>query len=168
MHPALRILAALSLAFLVCSCAGYRMASDREAPLNLPEKYRDLFIRNVENPTMTPGLEDSLRTALRDELTRRARVLWVPRERASAYVDMTIHRYTSQTSLTGTEDETIKSSASIDVSLVIVRRSDGSQLWRADHVGHSESFTGDDQAEAQKHVLNLAVRKIVDRLSQDY
>ncbi len=168
MRSASRLVAVLVLALVAASCSGYRAASDREAPLKLPEEYRDLYLRSVENPTMNPDLEARLRTALRDELTRRARVLWVGREQATAYVDLKVNRFTSQTSLTGADDETIKSTASIDLSATIVRRADGSRIWGADHVGYSQSFSGDAKAEAEDAVLDIAVRRLVDRLGQAY
>lgn len=168
MRNTLRVLAALVLALVVCSCAGYRAASDREAPLKLPEQFRDLYLRSVDNPTMEPGLEAQLRSALRDELTRRARVLWVDRERATAYVDLTVHQFTSQTSLTGADDETIKSTASIELSAAIVRRSDGSRIWSADHVSYGQTYSGDARSQAEQAVLDIAVRRLVDRMGQAY
>ena len=168
MRKTFRVLAVLALAVLVCSCAGYRAASDGDAPLKLPAEFRDLFLRTVDNPTMEPGLEAQLRSALRDELTRRARVLWVDRERATAYVDVTVHQFTSQTSLTGADDETIKSTASIDLSAVVVRRSDGSRIWSADHVSYGQTYSGDVRTQAEEAVLDIAVRRLVDRMGQAY
>lgn len=168
MRQVLRVAAVLALALIVSGCAGYRAASDADAPFRIPEEFRDMHIRTVKNPTMDPDLEARLRTALRDELTRRGRAMWVPRERATALVDVTVHQFTTHTSLTGTDDETIRSSASISLTVSIVRRSDGSRLWVADHVGHSESFYGDDQEQAEASVLDLAVRKVVDRMTQSY
>jgi len=168
MKQTLRILVILALSLLVCSCTGYRAAADREAPLKLPENFRDLHLRSVENPTMDQGLEARLRSTLRDELTRRARVLWVPRESATAYVDVTVHHFTSHTSLTGADDETIKSNASIELSAALVRRSDGSLIWSSDHVGYSQSFSGDNRAQAEATVLDMAVRRMVDSMGQNY
>ncbi|WP_028586155.1 LPS assembly lipoprotein LptE [Desulfocurvus vexinensis] len=168
MQRVLHVLAALALGLVLASCSGYRNSAEPDAPLKLPADCRSLFLRTVTNPTMAPGLEATLRSALRDELTRRARVAWASREAATAYVDVTVHRFTSQTSLTGSDDETLKSSASISLTVEIFRRSDGALVWSADKVGASESFTGNDRTQAEANVLDMAVRRAVDRMAQNY
>jgi hypothetical protein len=79
-----------------------------------------------------------------------------------------VHRFTSHTSLTGSDDETLKSSAGISLTLDVFRRSDGVQVWTSGRVGASESYTGNDKNQAEANVLDMAVRRAVDRMAQDY
>jgi hypothetical protein len=168
----IHVLAVLTLALAatmaLASCSGYRNAAEPGTALALPADCRALFLRTVKNPTMAPDLEATLRSALRDELTRRGRATWVSREAATAYVDVDVHRFTSFTSLTNANDETIRSSASVILTVSIFRRSTGAQVWTSGRVNSNESYTGNDRPLAEANALDMAVRRAVDRMSQNY
>jgi len=153
----------LTLALTAC---GYRQASDKSAPFVLPEKARALFITKVENPTMDPDVESILRAEIRDEFTRRGHVTWVDRDKATAYLKIKVNQFTTSTSLTDENDDTVKSSAYIDVDAWITDKDSGKELWHGT-ASHSESFTSDQEA-AEADVLEMVARKLTNRLAQDY
>lgn len=162
----LRTLVVMTLALALWGCAGYRQASNQDAPFDLPEDARALFIKSVENPTMDPDLESVLRAEIRDEFTRRGRVSWVDRDQATAYMKIKVKSFRTATSLTDEDDETIKSSASINIEAWIVAKGSGKELWHG-KASHSESFTSDQEA-AEADVMEMAARKLADRLNQNY
>ncbi|MEW5773717.1 MAG: LPS assembly lipoprotein LptE [Thermodesulfobacteriota bacterium] len=159
---ALLALACLALA----ACAGY--SPQGRGGLVLPEGRRDLCIVEVENPTLRPDLSALLRNLLRDELARRGQVRWTDREHATALVHLAVEDFTSQTLLTGSHEQTLKSSASITVEAWIERRPEGDQIWRSGRVGVSRSFTGNDRADAEARVLEQAAQRLADLLAQSY
>lgn len=162
----IRTLVVMVLALALAGCAGYRQASSADAPFTLPEEARSLFLTKVENPTMDPDLESVLRAEIRDEFTRRGRVKWVERDEATAYMKIKVNRFRTATSLTDGDEDTIKSSASISIEAWITAKESGRELWHG-NAGHSESFLTDQEA-AEADVLEMAARKLVDRLSQAY
>lgn len=161
------VLAAAVLACLaLAACAGYGLQS-REA-LNLPEDRRDLCIVAVDNPTLRPDLSAQLRNLLRDELAKRGRVRWVDRAKATAVVHLAVESFTSQTTLTGSHDETLKSAATINLSAWIESRPEGKDLWRSRQVSVSRTYTGNNSAEAEDQVLELAAQRLADLMGQAY
>lgn len=156
----------MALALCVWSCAGYRQAGDGNAPLDLPEEARALFITSVENPTMNPDLESLLRAEIRDEFTRRGRVAWVDRDQATAYMRIKVNSFRTATSLTDEDETTIRSSSSISLEAWITAKDTGQELWRGS-ASHSENFSTDQEA-AEADVMEMAARKLADRLNQAY
>ncbi|GAB6175407.1 hypothetical protein JCM16814_02980 [Desulfobaculum senezii] len=159
------ILPAVVLALVLSGC-GYRLPDD-EAPLVLDASHRALCIRSVENPTLKPWLESLLRAEVRDELTRRGSIVWTSAKDATADMHITVSSFRSDASLTDSDDETVKSSANINMQARIVSRADGSELWNSGTVSASQSFTTNRDA-AERRVVSLAVRRLADRLSQAY
>jgi len=156
----------MALALTLWSCAGYRQAANSDAPLDLPVEARALFIKSVENPTMDPDLESILRAEIRDEFTRRGRVVWVDRDQATAYISIKVNSFRTATSLTDEDDTTIRSSSSISLEAWITSKDNGQELWRGS-ASHSESFTSDQEG-AEADVMEMAARKLADRLNQGY
>ncbi|MDY7001026.1 MAG: LPS assembly lipoprotein LptE [Thermodesulfobacteriota bacterium] len=166
-RPDVRVLfCGIVCVFFGLSCHGYHLKD--QAPVSLAKEYRSLFIVSVENPTMKPWLDARLRASVRDEFTRRGKIQWVSKDRAAAYLKIKVHDFSSNTSVSGSKDETIKSAAGIDLEAWIVSQKDGSVLWRSNRVSAGQSFLtgGRDQAEAR--VLDLAVRELADRLGWDF
>ena len=161
-----KVLAALVLAALLVACAGYGPSS--QAALTLPEGRRDLCIVEVDNPTLRPDLSAQLRGLLRDELSRRSQVRWTDREHATGLVHLLVHDFSSQTTLTGSHEQTLKSTASISVEAWIERRPEGGELWRTGRVSLSRSFTGNDRSDAETRVLEQAAQRLADLLGQAY
>lgn len=165
-RAARRLLAAALAGLLLAACAGYGPAG--RAALTLPEGRRDLCIVEVENPTLRPDLSAQLRNLLRDELSRRGQVRWTDRENATALVHLEVDDFSSQTALTGSHDETLKSTAAIAVEAWIERRPEGGVLWRSGRVSLSRSFTGNDRSDAEARVLEQAAQRLADQLGQAY
>ncbi len=164
--PLARLLAAAALAVLLAACAGY--GPQGRTALTLPEGRRDLYIVEVENPSLRPDLSAQLRALLRDELSKRGQVRWTDREHATAVIHLTVHDFKSSSALTGSHDETLKSTATISLEARMERRPEGGDLWRSGRVSVSRSYTGNDRADAEAEVLDRAVQQLVDQLGQAY
>lgn len=159
-------LAGVLLGAALAACTGY--APEGRAPLLLPGACRDLYIASVENPTLRPDLSARLRELLRDELAKRGRVRWTDRDQATALVNIAVHDFSSRTALTGSREETIKSTASIDLEAWIERRPEGGELWRSGRVSLSQSFLGGGREDAEAKVLEMAAQRLADLLGQAY
>ncbi|WP_243544156.1 LPS assembly lipoprotein LptE [Pseudodesulfovibrio tunisiensis] len=152
---------------LLAACGGYSFGGGDYSVL--PEEYRKMAIAEVSNPTMYSWMEPRLRSLFRDELTRRDLVTWVDdRARADALMTINVIRFYRPDEVTGAEDETLRSSANIEMQVVIRSARDGSVLWNSGNVAQSWPFFEGEQDQADQTVTELAVRKIADRMSQNY
>jgi hypothetical protein len=164
MSSLLRIALPALAVVLIAGC-GYR--NTRSGPVVLPENNRRLFIEEVENPTLMTSLNARLRSLLRDEMTRRGNFEWVARENAEAFVQVEIVRFTSSSTVTGAEGQTLRSAAVITIEGTIVDAVDRSVLWSSGQVSASQSFI-DEREAAEDRVILLAVERLVDKLGQDF
>jgi hypothetical protein len=155
----------LLLLLLLAGC-GYSFGGSGSV---LPEEYRTLAISGVENPTTLTWLEPRLRKLLRDELTRRGSIKWVDdRKDAEALISIRIIRYNRPTSVAGQGDVTLQSTASIQFEATIKSNIDGSVLWSSGEITQDWPFFSGQEAEADQEVTRLAIRRLADRMAQDY
>ncbi|NJB68999.1 hypothetical protein GGQ74_002693 [Desulfobaculum xiamenense] len=160
------ILLSAVLALALSGC-GYHATGHGEH-LVLDASHRALCIRSVENPTLKPWLESVLRAEVRDEFTRRGHIDWASVKDAQADLHLVVNSFRSDASLTDSDDETIKSSSTITLTARIVSRDTGAELWNSGPVSASQSFTTGGKESAEHVVVNLAVRRLADRLTQAY
>lgn len=162
---------ALALAMLACaltaSSCGYTMVG-RETPTVLKEEYRKLCIILVENPSLEYDLEPSIRSKFRDELTKRGGVTWVDRPEATGWVTLEIQRFDLSGWVKGYQDKTLKYEASIWVSARIQSAASGKVIWDSGGVNVSRSYLKGQEKETQEIVTELAVRRLADRMIENY
>jgi hypothetical protein len=159
-----RLLIALLLALALAAC-GYRHVSDSRTVL--PEDVRSLHITNVENVTLRTDLPARLRALFRDEITKRQGLSWAGRETADGLVQLSIDTFDLKTRVEGGDDETLKFDALITLQAVIHDRLDRARLWDSGPMTVTRSFvSAEDQA--VDRALELAVRRMVDRLYEAY
>lgn len=167
-----RILAALLLLLALAACpggCGYRFAGVKdEAPFVLPAESRKLWLKSVENPTVETWLGPAIRSLLRDEITNRGQAQWVDKDEATAWVEVVVDDFTTETTVTGEQDESLKYSAAITMIVTIRSALDGRLLWSSGSVGANESFYGAETHAARVSAVELAVERAVDRMSQKY
>lgn len=156
----------LLLSLLLAAC-GYSFGESGQSVL--PEQYRTLAVSRVENPTTMSWLEPRLRKLLRDELTRRGSVKWVDeRKDAEALISIRVIRYNRPTSVAGQGDVTLQSVASFVFEATIKSNVDGSTLWNSGKMSQSWPFFSGQETEADEEVTLLGIRRLADRMAQDY
>ena len=156
----------LLLLLLLAGC-GYSFGESGQSVLT--ERYRTLAISGVENPTTLTWLEPRLRKLLRDELTRRGSVKWVDdRKDAEALISIRIIRYNRPTSVAGQGDVTLQSTASFQFEATIKSNIDGSTLWSSGEMTQNWPFFSGQESEADMEVTKLGIRRMADRMAQDY
>lgn len=152
---------------LILSACGYSMGDSGHSVLE--PQYRLMTISGVENPTTQTWLEPRLRKLLRDELTRRGNIEWTDDSaRADALIRITIERFNRPTSLEGGEDETLRSSANFKFHATITSATDGSVLWNSGTISQSWPFYSGQGTEADEEVTRLGIRRLADRMSENY
>jgi len=155
------------LALLLLGGCGYSFGESGQSVLD--EHHRTLAIETIDNPTTMSWLEPRLRKLLRDELTRRGTVVWTDRKAdADSLLTFVIYRYSRPTSVSGSSDETLQSVASIEFEGVIKSATDGSELWRSGRMNQDWPFFSGQESEADMEVTMLAVRRLADRMAQNY
>lgn len=156
----------LLLLLLLTGC-GYSMGESDQSVL--PAQYRTLAVAGVDNPTTMTWLEPRLRKLLRDELTRRGTVKWVDnRANADALISIRIIRYNRPTSVSGSSDETLQSVASFEFEASVKSTLDGSTLWNSGRITQSWPFFSGQETEADEEVTLLGIRRLADRMAQNY
>lgn len=165
MSSPLRTIVAILVLALLAGC-GYR--NTLSGPVALPEDKRKLFFEEVENPTLRTSLDARLRSLIRDELTRRGKVEWVSRDQAEAYFQIEILQFTSTSSVTGAEEQTLRFTTVISLEGGIVSAADRSILWSSGPVSAYESFLSGGRDAAEDRVILLAVERVVDRLGHSF
>lgn len=157
----------LVLPLLLAACGGYSFGEGNQSVLD--EEYRLLAISGVENPTTLTWLEPRIRKLLRDELTNRGSIRWTDdRHKADAWINIRIIRYNRPTAVAGVGDETLESSANFQFEATIKSATDDSVLWSSGRISQSWPFFSGQESEADEEVTRLGVRRLADRMTQNY
>lgn len=157
----------LLLSFLLAGCSGYSFGEAGQSVL-APE-YRRLAIAGVDNPTTISWLEPRVRKLLRDELTRRGTVTWVDEQKdADATIHIRIITYNRPTAVEGSSDQTLRSNANFVFSATVKSTTDGSVLWNSGEMSQNWPFYQGQETEADKEVTLLGIRRLADKMTQNY
>lgn len=159
-----RIVLSLVLLCLLAGC-GYGFSHGQSA---LPENRRTMFIVEVDNPTSYSWMESRIRSLLRDEVTRRGVGQWTSREKAKALITIDIERYYRQADVTGQKEETLQSIAVITFEGIVRSSINGEVLWRSGSISQEWPFAPGDEDEADKKVTELAIRRLVNRMTSGF
>lgn len=154
---------------LVCVLAGCGYTFSGMAPIELPQGQKRLCITRFENPTTEPWLEPSLRAELRDEFTRRGQVKWVNKNEAETLVTIRVIRYSSSSTLKGSDDETVTSAIQLTTAVDMYNAADHTLIWTSETINVSESFRGNSgEPKAREDAVRLTAERIADRLGQAF
>lgn len=155
------------LLLVLAGCSGYSMGDGGSSVLS--EEYRTLTIDEVVNPTTLAWMEPEVRKMLRDELNRRGTITWTDeRNKADALISFDIKRYNRPTAVAGQSDETLRSDAVFEFEATIRSSRSDAVLWRSGPMSQSWPFFSGDEALADAEVLRLGIRRLADRMTQNY
>ncbi|SDB07762.1 Lipopolysaccharide-assembly [Desulfonatronum thiosulfatophilum] len=157
---------AIGLLLFVAGC-GYHFSAS--APINLPQNVTNIYIQDVDNPTLEAWIDPYLRARFRDEFTRRARINWVDGEAAQAAVTLRIIAYYTDTELSGARDQTLRERATVTMETEFRSMVDGSLIWSSGRITEHETFeAGTSDIAAGQRALENAIRRTADGLGADY
>ncbi|WP_018124366.1 LPS assembly lipoprotein LptE [Desulfovibrio oxyclinae] len=157
--------ALLLLTLLAVAGCGYGFSRGKSV---LPEQYRTLAIAEVKNPAPLSWLEPRVRSLLRDEVTRRGLAEWASGERADALITIEIEKYYRRASVTGEDEETLQSDAKFVFEGIIRSSVDGSVIWRSGTISQDWPFQAGEEDEADAKVTELGIRRLADRMANDF
>lgn len=166
--------AALCIALLALALGGCGYSFAGSAAPNSPQasrlapEFRKMFLARVENPSTETWLEARLRSLIRDEFSRRRMVEWTDRSQATSLLTVSVKRYTRQTAVAGSSDQSVKLSAGIILSAKVTRAADGVVLWQSEELNQGESFYPGDSDGADMRLTDLAIRRLADFMSENY
>ncbi|TVQ98157.1 MAG: hypothetical protein EA399_11015 [Desulfovibrionales bacterium] len=153
-------------AFLMVGC-GYHFSAS--APITLPRGVSNIFISEVDNPTLEAWIDPFLRSRFREEFTRRAQINWVDESQAEAHVVLRIIAFTTDTELSGAQDQTLRERATVVMETEFRSQLDNSLIWSSGHISDSETFeSGTSAIAAGERALDNAIRRTADGLGADY
>jgi len=152
---------------LLLTACGYSLGEKDTSVLE--PRYRTIAISEVTNPTTLSWLEPRIRKLLRDELTNRRTVTWVDNQNdADAVISITIKRYNRPTAVTGSSDETLRSTANFQFEAGIHSTTDDSLIWNSGTIDQSWPFFSGGEHEADMEVTRLGIRRLADLMTQNY
>lgn len=155
------------LLLTLAACSSYSFG-DGDSSVLAPE-YRTIAIDEVHNPTTLSWLEPEVRKLLRDELNRRGTITWTDdKSKADALISINITKYNRPTAVAGESDETLRSSAIFEFEAEIHSTRSGAVLWRSGRMRQSWPFFTGDEAKADAEVTQLGIRRLADRMTQNY
>lgn len=158
---------ALFLLLALAGCSGYTMGEGGSSVL-APE-YRTISIDEVSNPTTLSWLEPEVRKLLRDELNNRGTITWTDdKTKADALLSINITRYHRATAVAGESEETLRSVAQFEFEAEIRSTRSGNVLWRSGRMTQSWPFFTGDGTKADAEVTRLGIRRLADRMTQNY
>lgn len=134
----------------------------------LPEDKRKLAIVEIINPAPLSWLEPRLRSLIRDEVTRRGIATWAAPDKADALMTIDIERYYRRSSVTGQDEETLLSTATISFEATIRSAVDRSVIWRSGKITRKWQFQPAHGEDADMEVTKLAVRRLADLMSNRF
>lgn len=156
----------IGLLLFIAGC-GYHFSAS--APITLPRNVTDIYIQEVHNPTLEAWIDPYLRSRFRDEFTRRAMINWVDGEQAQAAVILRIIAYSTDTELSGAQDQTLRERATVIMETEFRSMVDGSLIWSSGHISEYETFeAGTSDIAAGQRALENAIRRTADGLGADY
>lgn len=155
----------LSVIFAVSACGYHNSATE---PNRLGDKFKEVAIAKVENPTLERWLEPKIRSLLHDEITRRGQLVWVDKSKAEALFNIRIISLSSGSSILGESDETLKYDKTLKVQMRVIDAADGHMIWNSGPVSVTESYFTGEETETEELVVTLLVRRLVDKMNQAY
>lgn len=162
-----RLWAICLIALLFLPACGYQLTA--QSPIILPAGNTKLYLKKVTNPTTETWFEPMVRTSLRDEFTRRGNVEWVDQEAAQSLVYVDVRQYSTSGSVTGQNEETLKSRAMVHMEISFYSADTHALIWNSGPVVASESYRGTgSKRDATQKAIDLAMRIAADRLSQNF
>jgi hypothetical protein len=164
----LALLFAATLALCGCGYSFTGQADSTETASRLDPAFRKMAIARVENPTIEPWLEPRLRSLIRDEFTRRRLATWADKDQATSLLTVIIKRFARSTLVAGQQDQSVKLSTELTLFFRVHRAGDGAVLWDSGEMSQSESFFPGDSEGADLRVTDLVVRRLADRMTQNY
>lgn len=161
-----------ALAVVICAIlmllggCGYQIAGEQR--IAIPDRYRQVFITRVDNPSLETWLEPDLRAGVRDEFSRRGLDMVNSREEATSFLRVKISRFGSTSKVTDSRDQTVKHQAYISIEASLVSKGDNKSIWESGPVELYESYEGSDPSSASRLALELAIRRLGDRLAINF
>ena len=157
----------LFMLLAMAGCSGYSLGEGNSSVL-APE-YRTIAIGEISNPTTLSWLEPRIRRLLRDELNNRGTITWVDQQsQADAVISIAIKSYSRPTAVEGASDQTLRSDAVFRFSARIISTTDDSTLWSSGAMAQTWPFFTGGEEEADMEVTRLGIRRLADRMTQNY
>ncbi|MDR2051733.1 MAG: LPS assembly lipoprotein LptE [Deltaproteobacteria bacterium] len=161
------LLLCLLLAAVSGGC-GYAPAGG--APSVMGGREATLTLVSIEQPTVFPWVNYTLRSSLRDEIASRNLAVWVDEGEADYSLRLRVEALTMRSSVRSRLDAPLLYSGSVTISAVLYRRgsdNNGREAWRT-RVSYSDTFESGDEENAARLLFAQAARLLADRMRHTF
>jgi hypothetical protein len=150
---------------------GYQLGADAPSLFNRNGTARELAtlkIKEVENPTLFPWLNYTLRNHLRDEVNARNMAAWVDSGRADFEISIRVDHYNYRSWFHDEKDMPLLYEADITLEATLYKGGTNEVVWRSGLVTYRQTYETVNQTLAANEILQNLIRQLVDRMRQDF
>ena len=126
-----------------------------------------LRLSGIEQPTLMPWVNYSLRSALRDEFRGRNLAVWVDSGPADFLISLRVNEFSMRGAVKSSAETTLLYTGAISLTAVISSGSGNSEVWRS-NASYSDTFESDSQEKAGDLLFRQAVRLLANKLRQAF
>ncbi len=154
----------LVMSAMVQGCGGYNLAADEPSILGSPQT--TIHIREVETPSLYPGLSALIRATLRDEITNRNLATWRDHGTTDYSIKVIVDKMTFAGSATGRDKANRLFNASVTLKLALYDEHTNTVIWDSGLVAVNESYRdlSGSEEQAMEGAVQKAIQYIVDRM----
>lgn len=143
--------------FLVCSC-GYTIQGINQTSKNsiFGSGNKSVAITKIEDPSLYPWIAYYLTNQFHTEMNFRKLAKWEVSQKADYHIEILLHKFDTDASLTDEQDRTLLSSINIQMEIRI-KDTHLNTTWSSGILSHSEYFQNLSEEEAIRQTLTELV-----------
>lgn len=128
---------------------------------------KTLKIKSVEQTTLYAWLPYQIRSQLRDDITQRGLARWVDSGPADYTLTVKIPSFQLR-SYGQYKDRNLLFTATINAEFLLYNGSSNTLAWQSGVMSYSENYESANEEEAVREVVEMVIRRGVDRLQQRF
>lgn len=166
----LQVAVAFLLLCILLSGCGYTLRGQegsRSEDSVLGNGSKTLKIKEIDQTTLFPWLPYMVRSILRDDITERGLAQWVD-EGASDYT-LTVKIASFQIRSYGQYQHSSQLfTGTLNMQLILYDGRTNTEVWQSGPLYYSDNFENANEEEAIREILQMTIRRAVDRLQQKF
>ncbi|MCG8530799.1 MAG: LPS assembly lipoprotein LptE [Desulfovibrionales bacterium] len=154
------------LAALLLSGCGYTTTNSQ--PSLFGNGTSTMHIREVKNATIYPWLNQSLRTAMYDEITNRHIAVMSGSSSADYAMVLDIKKFSIRSRVLGTKDETLSYTVSLTFVADVYDNATKELVWTSNDATISRAYSTNDERTTGDEITALLAQKLADKMRNTF
>ena len=169
-HPLWQAAAAVLVLCALLSGCGYTwrgQEGSRSETSVLGDGTKTLKIKEIEQTTLFSWLPYMTRSLLRDDITERGLAKWVDEGPADYTITVRIPSFQIR-SYGQYQDSSQLFTGNMNMQLILYDGRTNTEVWQSGPLYYSDNFENANEEQAIREILQMAIRRAVDRLQQKF